>query len=157
MIVDTSITRDLSLVLVCEIALATVFCYNRSNNALGFVWCMEITAGKGQSQGLTQGVRGHIAVHVSWPSPANIYTHSSLRGGELWLSAAWLVGDPNVKWKFSRNSRTVKLVRQSVLQSQECNLLINLKLCKSAFSRVAFMSLARVTNIKEIKEFVCLF
>ena len=42
---------------------------------------MEITAGKGQSQGLTQGVRRHIAVHVSWPSPANIYTHSSLRGG----------------------------------------------------------------------------
>ena len=129
------------------------------SNASGFGWCMEITAGKGQSQGLilTQGVRRHIAVHVSWPFPANIYTHSSLSGGELCLSAAWLVGDPNVKSKFSRNSRPVKLVRQSVPQSQECNLLINLKLCKSAFSRVAFMSLARVTNIEEIKDFFCLF
>ena len=86
---------------------------------------MESTAGKGQSQGLTQGVRRHIAVHVSWPSQANIYTHSSLRGEELWVSAAWLVVDPNVKWKFSRNSRPVKLVRQFVPQSQECNLLIN--------------------------------
>ena len=83
MIVDTSITRDLSLVLVCEIALATVFCYKRSNNALGFVWCMEITAGEGQSQGLIQGVGRHIAVDGSWPSPANIYTHSSLSGGEM--------------------------------------------------------------------------
>ena len=81
MIGDTSIAQDLSLVPACEIATAMV---EQKQRWIG-IWLvyMEITAGKGQSQGLTQGVRGHIAVHVSWPSPANIYTHSSLRGEEL--------------------------------------------------------------------------
>ena len=82
MIGDTCVTQDLSLVPACEIATEVTAVIDWD-----FGLCMEVNAGKGQSQGLTQGVRRHIAVHESWPSPANIYTHSPLSGGELCMSA----------------------------------------------------------------------